>query len=226
MNKKKAAQLIRLLKREYPNARCTLDYRTPIQLVVATILSAQSTDERVNLITPALFHKYRSVCAFAATRRTELEQLIEPVGLYRNKAKNIIALTQRLVTDFHSRVPRTIKQLQSLAGIGRKSANVIKGELYGEPEGIAVDTHVARLSYRLGLTDQTEPRKVEQDLMNWIERSDWILISHLLIQHGRNTCKARLPQCDDCVLESLCPRNGVPANQRKSSSAKTSASKR
>ncbi|MFH2056862.1 MAG: endonuclease III, partial [bacterium] len=162
MNQRSRAQHIyELLQRAYPKARCSLDYRTPIQLVVATMLSAQSTDEQVNLSTPALFARYRSIAAFADARQDDVEELIKPVGLYRNKARNIIALAQTLRSEYNSRIPDSIEELQKLHGIGRKSANVIKGELYGEPEGIAVDTHVTRLSFRLGLTKHTDPRRIE-----------------------------------------------------------------
>lgn len=175
------------------------------------MLSAQSTDERVNLTTPALFRKYRSVAALAEADQSELEAMIRQVGLFRSKAKNIIAMAQRLKAEFNSRVPRTVTELQSLPGIGRKSANVILGEVYGMAEGIAVDTHVTRLSFRLGLTRAKDPKKIEVDLMKWIDRDDWVLISHLLIDHGRAVCGSRTPRCDDCALAELCPRHGVVA---------------
>jgi endonuclease-3 len=209
MNKQAANKIFRLLQRAYPDARCSLHYRTPIQLVVATLLSAQSTDERVNLSTPALFAKYRSIRSLADAELTDVETLIKAVGLYRNKAKNIVALARMLVTDFRSRVPNDVEQLQRLPGIGRKSANVIKGELYGDPEGIAVDTHVTRLSFRLGLTRHGEPRHIEQDLMRKFDRNQWVMISHLLIYHGRAICNARSPKCNECVLAEICPRREV-----------------
>jgi endonuclease-3 len=204
-----ASEVVRRLKEGYPEAACSLSYRKPIQLVVATILSAQSTDERVNLVTPGLFRKYPSIRAFAAAQLAELEELIKPVGLYRAKAKNIIALARTLSEEHGSRVPKSRSELEKLPGIGRKSANVIKGELYGEPEGIAVDTHVARLSYRLGWTRKHDPKKIEEDLMATIGPDDWVLISHLLIHHGRAVCKARRPDCSNCDLLQLCPQRGV-----------------
>ncbi len=226
MKKTAAHTVFEVLQQAYPEARCSLHYRAPVQMVVATLLSAQSTDERVNLSTPALFAKYRSIRALAEAELEEVERLIKAVGLFRTKAKNIVVLARMLVTDFRSRVPNDIEELQKLPGVGRKSANVIKGELYGDPEGIAVDTHVTRLSFRLGLTRQTEPRLIEQDLMRKFDREQWVMISHLLIYHGRMICNARSPKCTDCVLAQDCPRRGVKQPQSKSSSAKTSASKR
>ena len=224
--RRRAQEIYERLQRAYPEACCSLDFRTPIQLVVATLLSAQSTDERVNLATPALFKKYRSVKAFAEANQGDVEELIKQVGLYRNKAKNIVALAKLLVADYKSKVPDSIDELQKLPGIGRKSANVIKGELYGNPEGIAVDTHVSRLSFRLGLTKQKDPVRIERDLMKLFEIEQWVMISHLLIHHGRATCTARAPQCDQCVLLELCPQRGVKKPQARSASEKTSASKR
>ncbi|MFH2056532.1 MAG: endonuclease III, partial [bacterium] len=154
------------------------------------------------------------------------EELIKPVGIYRNKARNIIALAQILQSKFNSRIPNSIEELQQLPGIGRKSANVIKGELYGDPQGIAVDTHVTRLSFRLGLTKHNDPRRIEQDLMTLFSSEHWVIISHLLIHHGRAVCNARSPQCEACMLSEICPKSGVGQTQAKSVSAKTSASKR
>lgn len=209
MKKPTANEIARRLEREYPDAGCSLTHRTPIQVVVATMLSAQSTDQRVNLTTPALFRKYRSVRAFANANRDELEETVKPVGLYHTKAGNIIAMARKLVTDFGGRVPTTVKELQSLPGVGRKSANVIRGELTGDGEGIAVDTHVTRVAYRLGFTREKDPAKIEADLTKVIDQKDWVIISHLLIFHGRAVCQARRPNCDECVLENLCPRKGV-----------------
>lgn len=225
MRKSVASEIVLRLKRAYPDAGCSLDFRTPIQVVVATLLSAQSTDDRVNKTTPTLFRKYRSIKAFANAEQVALEGIVKPVGLYRSKAGNIIALARKLISDFNSRVPTTVKELETLPGIGRKSANVIRGELTGQGEGIAVDTHVKRLSYRLGLSKQRDPGKIEQDLLKLVPQEDWVLVSHLLIYHGRAVCNARQPRCDECVLVDLCPRRGVDKAQRKSSSAKTSASK-
>jgi endonuclease-3 len=209
MTKSKAAQILSILKANYPDASCSLDFKTPVQLAVATILSAQSTDERVNMVTPALFKKYRTVRAFAEANQSELEVLIMTVGLYRNKAKSIIAFAQRLRSEFNSIIPRSLEELQTLPGVGRKTANVIKGELYGDPEGIAVDTHVTRLAFRLGFTRHHDPKMIESDLMRLFARSDWVQVSHLLIHHGRAICDARRPRCSVCPLEKICPRRGV-----------------
>jgi endonuclease-3 len=209
MNPSTSSAIIRLLKRAYPDARCSLDFKSPIQLAVATILSAQSTDERVNLTTPALFRRYKTVRAFANANQTELEGLIKSVGLYRNKAKSIIALAKALECDHGSRVPTTLTELQKLPGIGRKTANVIQGVMTGTGEGIAVDTHVTRLSFRLGFSKAKEQAKIERDLIKWIDPDDWVAISHLLIRHGREICKARKPMCESCFLAEICPKRGV-----------------
>ena len=209
MNPSTASSITRLLKRAYPDATCSLDFKSPIQLAVATILSAQSTDERVNLTTPALFRRYKTVRAFANADRTELEELIKSVGLYRNKAKSIITLAKALERDHGGRVPTTLTELQKLPGVGRKTANVIQGVLTGRGEGIAVDTHVTRLSFRLGFTKNKEPKKIERDLIKWIDRDDWVAISHLIIRHGREVCRARNPMCDSCFLAEICPKRGV-----------------
>ena len=209
MNKSAATEITRLLKRAYPDAKCSLDFKSPIQLAIATILSAQSTDERVNLTTPVLFRRYKTLKDFANADQTELEELIKSVGLYRNKAKSIIALAKALERDHGSRVPTTLAELQKLPGVGRKTANVIQGVLTGRGEGIAVDTHVTRLSFRLGFTKSREPKKIEQDLKKWIESSDWVMMSHLLIRHGREVCKARNPMCESCFLAEICPRCGI-----------------
>ena len=205
----RAGRIVELLKQEYPDAACSLNYKTPIQLVVATMLSAQSTDVRVNLVTPALFRKYRSIKAFAEDDLTELEGMIRSVGLYHTKAKNIIAMAASVRERFRSRFPDTVTQLQSLPGIGRKSANVIQGELSDNPEGIAVDTHVTRLSFRLGLTLRKDPKRIELDLLQVIAPQDRALVSHLLIFHGRAVCDARKPACSICKLRDTCPRKGV-----------------
>lgn len=209
MNRTIATAIVRALKRAYPDAKCSLDFKTPIQLAVATILSAQSTDERVNLTTPALFRRYKTVKDFAGANRAELEELIKAVGLYRNKAKSIVAMAQALVRDHGGKVPTSLDKLQKLPGVGRKTANVIQGVLTGRGEGIAVDTHVTRLAFRLGFTKAKEPIKIEQDIMKWIPREDWVAISHLLIRHGREVCKARNPMCERCFLADLCPKKGV-----------------
>jgi len=209
MNPSTSSAITCLLKRAYPDAKCSLDFKSPIQLAVATILSAQSTDERVNLTTPALFRRYKTVRAFANADRNELEELIKSVGLYRNKAKSIIALAKALERDHGSRVPTTLTELQKLPGVGRKTANVIQGVLTGKGEGIAVDTHVIRLSFRLGFTKSKDQKKIEQDLKKWIDSDDWVAISHLLIRHGREVCKARNPMCESCFLAEICPKEGL-----------------
>jgi endonuclease III len=214
MNKATASTITRLLKRAYPDAKCSLDFKSPIQLAVATILSAQSTDERVNLTTPAIFRRYKAVRAFANADQTEFEDLIKSVGLYRNKAKSIIALAIALERDHSSRVPTTLAELQKLPGVGRKTANVIQGVLTGNGEGIAVDTHVTRLSFRLGFTKSKDPKKIERNLMKWIDPDDWVAISHLLIRHGRVVCKARNPMCESCFLAEICPKRGIRATSK------------
>ena len=209
MNPSTASAITRLLKRAYPDATCSLDFKSPIQLAVATILSAQSTDKRVNLTTSALFRRYKTVRAFANADRAKLEELIKSVGLYRNKAKSIIALAKALKRDHGGRVPTTLVELGRLPGVGRKTANVIQGVLTGKGEGIAVDTHVTRLSFRLGFTKSKDPKKIEQDLEKRIDPDDWVAISHLLIRHGRVVCQARNPMCESCFLAEICPKKGV-----------------
>lgn len=197
------------LKREYPDAHCELDYRTPFELLVATILSAQCTDARVNLVTPALFARYPTPAALAAARQEEVEALIRSTGFFRNKARSLIGMAQALAAGHGGMVPDTMAELQVLPGVGRKTANVILGNAYGKNEGITVDTHVARLAALLGLTRQTAPEKIEQDLIALVPRKDWTLISHLLIWHGRRVCIARRPRCEVCVLNRLCPSSRV-----------------
>lgn len=204
---KLAGKIIARLRATYPDAHCELNHHTPLQLLVATILSAQCTDERVNKVTPALFAKYRSAADFAAAPPGELEELIKSTGFYRNKAKSIRACCRAIAEHHAGRVPQTLAELTQLAGCGRKTANVVLGVAYRKAEGIVVDTHVARLSRRLGLTRQTTPEKIEQDLMKMIPPRDWIDLSHLLIWHGRRRCDARKPDCDHCELRTLCPQN-------------------
>ncbi len=203
--KARVRRIIRLLKKHYPDARCSLDFKTVHQLMVATILSAQCTDERVNMTTPALFRKYRNVKAFAEADLAELERMIYATGFYSNKAKAIKASAQQLVERFNGKVPRTLEELVSLKGVGRKTASVILGAGYGLAEGIVVDTHVGRISRLLGLTGEKDPVKIERDLMKVIPKKDWIDWSHLLIYHGRALCVARRPKCSECFLCQLCP---------------------
>ena len=201
----RAKKIVRLLKKTYPDSRCSLDFKTVHQLAVATILSAQCTDERVNMVTPALFKKYRTVRAFAEADLKELEQDIYSTGFYANKAKAIKNSAVALVEDHGGKVPKTLDELVKLPGVGRKTGSVILGAGYGLAEGIVVDTHVGRISRLLGLTEQTDAVKVERDLMEVIPKPDWIGLSHLLIDHGRAVCVARRPKCGDCVLATLCP---------------------
>jgi endonuclease-3 len=208
-----AAQ-IRILKRLYPGARCSLDFRDPFQLLVATILSAQCTDERVNLVTPGLFARWPGPAELAAAELPELEEAIRSTGFFRAKAKSLSACARDLVTQHGGRVPDQLEQLVELRGVGRKTANVVLGNAYGIP-GIVVDTHVGRLAVRLGLTRQRDPDKVELELMERVPKRDWTLFSHLLIHHGRALCQARRPRCGECALAPRCPKVGVaPAIQR------------
>jgi len=207
--KRYAARLVKTLRKEYPDATCALVYANPLQLLVATILSAQCTDERVNQVTPALFAKYRSAADFGAARPAELEKLIQSTGFFRNKAKNIRACCAAISAQHGGEVPRELDALVALPGVGRKTANVVLGTAYGLATGVVVDTHVTRLSRRLGLTTQKDPVKIERDLMALLPRKDWVDFSHLLIHHGRRVCQARKPKCDQCVLARWCPRVGV-----------------
>jgi len=207
--KRHAAKAVRRLAREYPDATCSLDFRAPLELLVATILSAQCTDERVNLVTKELFRKYRSAADYASARLPELERDIKSTGFFRNKAKNIKGCCEALVEVHRGQVPKSIDELVELPGIGRKTANVVLGTAYGIASGVVVDTHVGRISRRLGLTEQKNAEKVEQDLMKQVPRKEWIALSHRMIQHGRRYCKARRPECNECPLESICPRIGV-----------------
>jgi len=205
---RRARQIVRLLAKLYPDAHCALHFANPLQLLIATILSAQCTDKRVNLVTPALFQKYPDAAAFAAADPRELEQAIASTGFFRNKARNIIACCQRIMERHDGEVPRTLDELVQLPGVGRKTANVILGNAFGVP-GITVDTHVGRLSRRMGLTAHTDPAKVEQDLMRLIPRKEWTMFSHRMIFHGRQVCFARKPNCSGCALAAVCPRIGV-----------------
>ena len=203
--KQRALEILIRLKRLYPEATCTLNYETPVQLLVATILSAQCTDERVNLVTPALFLRFPDAAALADANLEDLESLVRSTGFYRNKAKNIQAACRLLVEKYGSEVPKRMEQLLELPGVARKTANVVLGHAYGINMGVTVDTHVKRLSYRLGLTEQTDPIRVERDLMPLLPQEDWENWSIRLIYHGRAICKARKPECDRCVLADLCP---------------------
>ena len=198
-------KIISILRENYPNARTALKYESPFQLLVATILSAQCTDKRVNQVTPVLFKKYPTVEDFARARQEELEQDIRSTGFYRNKAKSIIGASRKIVEDFSGKLPDSMEKLITLSGVARKTANVVLSSAFQKAEGIAVDTHVRRLAQRLGLSKEKYPEKIEQELMEIVPREDWLDISHLLIDHGRKVCQARKPLCSSCPLESLCP---------------------
>jgi endonuclease III len=205
---RRAQRVLDALAELYPDAHCALDHQSPIQLLVATILSAQCTDARVNLVTPALFARYRTVSDFANADQAELERLIASTGFFRNKARNIIACCRAILDRHHGVVPGTLDELVQLPGVGRKTANVILGNAFGVP-GITVDTHVGRLSRRLGLTEHDDPVKVEFDLMGQIPQADWTMFSHRLIFHGRRVCDARKPDCPGCAMNRFCPKVGV-----------------
>jgi endonuclease-3 len=200
-----AEETIARLKSEYPGAKTALDWSNPLELLVATILSAQTTDVRVNAVTPALFAKYPTAADYAAADPTELEEDIRPTGFFRNKAKSLRGMARALVDDHGGEVPRTMEDLVALPGVGRKTANVVLGNAFSIDEGVVVDTHVRRLSNRLGFTTHNDPEKIERDLMQTVPKRDWTVFSHLLILHGRSVCKARKPACSDCVVNDLCP---------------------
>jgi len=200
-----AGRIVALLKAQYPDAHCELDFRTPFELIVATILSAQCTDARVNMVTPILFSRFPTAKALSQADPAEVEEIIRSTGFFRNKTKNLIGMAKALVADHGGQVPDQMESLRVLPGVGRKTANVVLGNAFGKNEGVTVDTHVTRLSHLLGLTKNTDAVKIEQDLMQLVEREDWTLISHLLIWHGRRVCIARRPRCDSCVLNRLCP---------------------
>ena len=206
----RAEILARELPRIYPDAHCELDFANPLELLVATILSAQCTDVRVNIVTKTLFKRCRTAADYAAIPQEELEEIVRSTGFYRNKAKSIRGMGAALVERHGSKVPRTIGELSALPGAGRKTANVVLGNAFGINEGVVVDTHVGRLSLRLGLTTESDPVKVEQDLMKLFPREQWTLLSHWLIWHGRRRCKARNPDCEACELRLLCPSADRP----------------
>ncbi len=204
-----AREILARLERTYPDARCSLDHRNPFELLVATILSAQSTDVGVNMVTPALFAKYPTPRALADAKQEELEQDIRSTGFFRNKAKSLLGMARAVDERHGGQVPRTMDELTALPGVGRKTANVVLGNAFGIDEGIVVDTHVTRVSGRLGLTRHTDAVKIEQDLVKLIPRQRWTLISHLFIYHGRAICVARNPKCEICPLNDLCPSSRV-----------------
>ena len=198
-------ETISRLKAAYPNARTELSWTNPLELLVATILSAQTTDVRVNLVTPNLFAKYPTAADYAGADPEELEEDIRPTGFFRNKAKSLLGMARALVEDHGGEVPRTMPELVALPGVGRKTANVVLGNAFSIDEGVVVDTHVRRLSNRLGFSTEKDPEKIERDLMETVPREDWTDFSHLLILHGRSTCKSRKPDCENCTLNDLCP---------------------
>ena len=203
--KSRLRQLLGILQETYPDAQCALNFTTPLELLIATILSAQCTDVRVNLVTPALFQKYRTAVDYVAADPEELARDIQSTGFYRHKAQAIQRCCAAIVQQHHGAVPDTMEVLVGLPGVGRKTANVVLGNAFGRPHGIAVDTHVQRLAQRLGLTTETTPDKIERDLVALVRRKDWTLYSHLLISHGRHVCKARVPHCAACPVHHLCP---------------------
>jgi endonuclease-3 len=207
--KERTMKIIAALQRIYPHAHCELNFSNPLQLLVATILSAQCTDRRVNIVTAELFKKYRSAKDFAAAPLAKIEEAVKSTGFFRNKAKNIQNCCRALIEKFGGEVPRTMDELHALAGVGRKTANVILGNAFGINVGVVVDTHVTRLSNRLGLTKQTDAVKIEQELMQLVPQKDWTLFSHWLIWHGRRRCAARRPDCANCEIQKLCPQIGI-----------------
>lgn len=204
MKKNDVINIINILKNTYPDAKCSLDFTTPFELVVAVSLSAQCTDDRVNKTTPILFNKCKTIEDYANIDLNELEQIIHPCGFYKNKAKNIKKCANQILENFNGTVPQTISELMTLAGIGRKSANVIMLEAFHNPQGIAVDTHVKRLSNRIGFSKKTEPEKIEQDLLKELPKKYYEDANHILIYHGRAICKAQNPSCDKCCVAKLC----------------------
>ena len=203
--KLRTAELIKRLKKAYPDAHCALNHANAFELLIATILSAQCTDERVNIVTSTLFRKYRGPADFAAVAQEELEQDIRSTGFFRNKARNIRGASQRLLDEYGGKVPQTMDELLTLGGVARKTANVVMGNAFGIASGVVVDTHVFRLSQRLGLTKQNTPEKIELDLQKLVPMKDWVMFSHWLIFHGRQICHARKPKCRECVLSDICP---------------------
>jgi len=206
--KERIGRIIRILRREYPDSRTALGFESPLQILVATILAAQCTDERVNQITPALFRKYPTAAAFAAADRAELEAEIRPTGFFRNKAKSISGAARKILEDFGGQVPANMADLVTLPGVARKTANIVLSSGYGIADGIAVDTHVKRLSGRLGFSRQHDPEKIEKDLLRLVPKRDWLDFNYMLVNHGRKTCQARKPRCPECALRNLCPSAG------------------
>lgn len=210
--KRHAAKVAKLLAKTYPDAKCALNFQTPLELLIATILSAQCTDVRVNLVTKDLFRKYRSAADYAAAKSKELENQIKSTGFFRAKAKSIQAACARLAKEHGGEVPQSLDELVELPGVGRKTANVVLGTAFGIASGVVVDTHVRRIARRLGLTSENDPEKIERDLMAVLPKVEWVDFSHRLIHHGRRICIARRPKCSECTLAKVCPRIGVEAH--------------
>ena len=200
----RAPEVNRRLAQEYPDARCALDHDSPLQLLIATVLSAQCTDERVNSVTPELFARYSEAADYASAQRSDLERILRPLGFQRAKAGHLLGIGEKLVADFQGEVPRTVKELTSLPGVGRKTALVVLGNAFGIP-GLTVDTHFGRLMQRLGLTGEKTPVKIERDIAKLVPEEEWTMFSHRVIFHGRQVCHARTPECDACVLRDMCP---------------------
>lgn len=207
--KERTSEIINRLKKEYPDAHCALNYTNPFELLIATILSAQCTDIRVNIVTADLFRKYPTASDFLKITQEELEQDIRSTGFFRNKAKNIQAACEKIVENFGGETPQTMEELLTLNGVARKTANVVLGNAFGIASGVVVDTHVRRLSNRLALTNKSDPEKIEKDLAKLVQKKDWVMFPHWLISHGRAICKARKPNCEQCVLEDICPKIDV-----------------
>lgn len=203
--KKRTAEIIKRLKKAYPDAHCALNHTSPFELLIATILSAQCTDERVNIVTADLFRKYRGPEDFAKVPQQELEKDIHSTGFFRNKAKNIKAASQRLIDVYGGEIPRTMEEILTLGGVARKTANVVLGNAFGIASGVVVDTHVGRLSRRLGLSENETPEKIEMDLQELVPKQHWVMFPHWMIFHGRQVCNARKPKCSECVLADTCP---------------------
>jgi endonuclease III len=219
--RERVEELVRIFPEVYPGAHCELDFKNPLELLVATILSAQCTDKRVNLVTPSLFAKYKTAAEYARAPKAQLERAIQPTGFFRNKTKSIQGAAKAIAEKHNGKVPKTMAQLRELPGVGRKTANVVLGNAFGIDEGIVVDTHVIRLSERLGLTKQSDPEKIEQDLIRLVPRRHWTDWSHWLIWHGRRRCFARRPDCHHCEIFRLCPsgKNFVRTGEARSAQA-------
>jgi endonuclease III len=205
----RAREIYDRLAAHYPDAHCALDFKSPFQLLIATILSAQCTDKRVNMVTPALFKRYRTPAALAAAKPEELEEMIKSTGFFRNKTKSLLGMSNAVADRHGGKIPDTMDELVKLPGVGRKTANVVLGNAYDKNEGVVVDTHVGRVSGRLGLTKETDPVKIEQDLAKLFPREQWTMLAHLLIEHGRTICEARRPKCEICFLNDICPSSRV-----------------